>query len=197
MYSGSARVTDEALMIAVREGDLQQLGVLFERHHVPLFDYLSRMTGDRAAAEDLVQDIFIRVLKYRRSYRDEGRFETWLYRIARNARADYFRTRRPAESIDEERLDIAAVEAGPAGALEHERNVERLRRALLLLRDDKRELIVLTKYRGMPHEQIAELLGIEVGAVKVRLHRAVRDLRDVFLRLSERPSWNVTTGIRP
>jgi RNA polymerase sigma-70 factor (ECF subfamily) len=196
MYSGSARVTDEALMTAVRNGDLHQLGVLFERHHVPLFDYLSRMTGDRASAEDLVQDVFIRVLKYRRSYREDGRFETWLYRIARNARADYFRTRRPSEPIDDERLETPS-EPGPAGALEHERNVERLRRALLLLRDDKRELIVLTKYRGMSHEQIAELLGIEVGAVKVRLHRAVKDLRDVFLRLSERPSWTVTTGIRP
>jgi RNA polymerase sigma-70 factor (ECF subfamily) len=191
------RVTDEALMTAVRDGDLNELGLLFERHHVALFDYLSRMTGDRAAAEDLVQDVFTRVLKYRRTYREDGRFETWLYRIARNARADYFRTRRPAEPIDEDVVERTPHgEPGPADTLEHERDVERLRRALLRLRDDKRELIVLARYRGMTHEEIGELLGVEAGAVKVRLHRAVKELRDIFLGLTERPPWSVTTGIR-
>ena len=63
-------------MIAVREGDLAKLGLLFERYHVALFDFLNRMTGDWTAAEDLVQDIFIRILKYRATYRDGGRFET-------------------------------------------------------------------------------------------------------------------------
>jgi RNA polymerase sigma-70 factor (ECF subfamily) len=83
-----------------------------------------------------------------------------------------------------------------ARRLERDRDVARLQRALLLLRDDRRELIVLARYREMTHEQIGNLLGIEPGAVKVRLHRAVKDLRDIFLQLSERPSWTVTTGIR-
>jgi HEAT repeat protein len=58
-------VTDEVLMLAVRDGDLAKLGLLFERYHRALFDFLSRMTGDRTAAEDLVQDVFVRILKYR------------------------------------------------------------------------------------------------------------------------------------
>jgi RNA polymerase sigma-70 factor (ECF subfamily) len=64
----------------------------------------------------------------------------------------------------------------------------------MLLREDKRELIVLARYRGMKLEAIADLLGIEVGAVKVRVHRAVKELRDIFLRLNESPSWNTTTN---
>jgi RNA polymerase sigma factor (sigma-70 family) len=80
-------MTDEALMCAVRAGDLNQAGELFERYHLLLFDYLSRMTGDAGAAEDLVQDVFIRVLKYRSTFRDDAPFATWVYRIARNARA--------------------------------------------------------------------------------------------------------------
>ena len=69
-------VTDEELMLAVRDGDLAKLGPLFERHHLALFDFLSRMTGNPTAAEDLVQDVFVRILKYRATYRDDGRFET-------------------------------------------------------------------------------------------------------------------------
>jgi RNA polymerase sigma-70 factor (ECF subfamily) len=172
-------------MRAVREGDASQLGVLFERYHLPLHDFLSRMTGNAAVADDLVQDVFLRVLKYRATFRDEGKFETWIYRIARNARADYFRSRRPTESIDESALELPQPDDGPADAIAREREVARLRRALLRLREDKRELIVLARYRAMKHEAIAELLGIQVGAVKVRLHRAVQELRAIFLELPE------------
>ena len=172
-------------MRAVRDGDVAKLAPLFERHHAALFEFLSRMTGNATAAEDLVQDVFVRVLKYRATFRDEGRFETWLYRIARNARADYFKRRgTPA-------VDLNDIEEPPAGdasvsdTLEYAADVARLKRALLALREDKRELIVLARYRGMKYEAIAELLDIEVGTVKVRIHRALKELRDIFLRLPE------------
>ena len=87
-------------MLAVRNGDVSALGILFERFHVALFDFLTRVTGDRTAAEDMVQDVFVRILKYRSTYRGEGSFETWVFRIARNARADSFRTRTVAEPLD-------------------------------------------------------------------------------------------------
>jgi RNA polymerase sigma-70 factor (ECF subfamily) len=190
MFS-SLTVTDEQLMRAVRDGDSSRLGILFERYHLPLFDFLSRMTGNPSAAEDLVQDVFVRVLKYRATFRDEGRFDTWIYRIARNARTDYFQSRRPTESLDQAAMEIPHAGAGPAEVVQRNREAARLRRALLLLREDKRELIVLARYRAMKHEQIAELLGIEVGTVKVRLHRAVQELREIFLQLpDEGTKWN-------
>jgi len=178
-------MTDEELMLAVRDGDLGKLGQLFERYSRVLFDFLSRMTGDPAAAEDLVQDIFVRVLKYRATYRDEGRFETWLFRIARNARADFFRNRPPTEQLADAALERPEPAAGPDHQFERGRDVARLKRALQMLRDDKRELIVLARYRGMKHEDIAEVLGVDVGTVKVRIHRAVRELRELFLRLPD------------
>jgi RNA polymerase sigma factor (sigma-70 family) len=184
-------------MTAVRDGDLAKLGILFERHHAALFDFLSWMTGDRTAAEDLVQDIFVRILKYRATYRDGGHFETWVYRIARNARADYFRTRQPVEPLAAEALERPELGLNPMRRLEAERERARLKRALLRLREDKRELIVLARYRGLSHEQIAGLLGVETGAIKVRIHRALRELRDIFLRLSdENPSCDVKRSTR-
>jgi RNA polymerase sigma factor (sigma-70 family) len=190
-------VTDEALMTAVRSGDLGKLGVLFERYHLPLFDFLARLTGDRTASEDLVQDIFVRILKYRATFRDGGSFETWLYRIARNARADYFRQRTPIEPLEDEALEQPEPQPGPARRLEADRERARLRRALMLLREDKRELLVLARYQDMKYEQIGEILGIEVGAVKVRVHRAIRELREIFVQLKdENPSCDVKTPRR-
>jgi RNA polymerase sigma-70 factor, ECF subfamily len=171
-------------MLAVREGRLAGLGELFERYHLPLFDFLYRLTGDRTAAEDLVQDVFVRVLKYRRTYRDDSCFEAWLYRIARNARSDHFKRRRAAEPLAPDGVDPPAATPGPQEQLERDWNRARLKQALLELSDEKRELLVLAKYRGLKYERIAEILKIEVGAVKVRVHRALNDLRAIVLRQS-------------
>jgi RNA polymerase sigma-70 factor (ECF subfamily) len=187
-------------MLAVRDGDVAKLGVLFERHHGALFDFLSRTTGDRTAAEDLVQDVFVRILKYRQTYRDNSCFETWMFRIARNSRNDHFRKRRAAEPLHDPGIDVAATAPGPAQEFEHGCNARRLKRALLLLSADKRDLLVLARYRNMSYEKIAALLDIEVGAVKVRVHRAVKELRDIFLQLADKDKqWNAmksATGLR-
>jgi RNA polymerase sigma-70 factor (ECF subfamily) len=185
-------VTDEDLMAAVREGDLANLGPLFERHHASLFEFLSRVTGDRLGAEDLVQDVFVRILKYRATYRNGACFETWMFRIARNARADYYRSRPRLEPLAEEAFNRPEPAGGPGSQLEASRDRARLRRALLALPEDKRELIVLARYHHMKHERIAELLGIDAGAVKVRLHRALRELREAFQQIPDRnESWDV------
>src|SRR5215471_3566079 len=83
--------TDENLMKAVRNGEVAKLGLLFDRHHRALFDFFARMTGNRIVAEDLVQDVFFRILKYRATFREESRFKAWMFHIARNARIDHFK----------------------------------------------------------------------------------------------------------
>jgi RNA polymerase sigma factor (sigma-70 family) len=185
-------VTDEALMFAVRDGDVAKLGTLFERYHVALFDFLNRTTGDRAAAEDLVQDVFVRILKYRRTFREDSCFEAWVFGIARNARTDHFRKRSPLELLGDRDLDVVAPGPGQAQRFEAERDTTRLKRALMLMADDKRELLVLARYQDMSYERIGAVLGIEVGAVKVRVHRAVKELRAIFLKLTDGDqTWNV------
>ena len=169
-------MTDEALMREVRDGDVGRLGLLFERHHGGLFEFFARTLGDRPAAEDLVQEVFIRILKYRRTYRDEGRFQTWMFHIARNVRNDHIRKHRP-DQLTADTPEPAATGANQAAAVENADDVERLRRALLRLPDDRREVVVLARYHGMTHEEIAAVLRVEPGAVRVRLHRALKELR--------------------
>jgi RNA polymerase sigma-70 factor (ECF subfamily) len=180
-------VTDELLMHAVQGGDFDALGALFERHHRSLFHFLSRTTGDPAAAEDLVQEVFVRVLKYRDTYDADRRFDTWLFRIARNARADHFRKRPPAADPVDEALELPSSDPGPVQQLERRADTQQLARALQRLDDEPRDLLVLARYVGMPYDRIAETLGVEVGAVKVRVHRAMKQLRALFFSLEDAP----------
>jgi RNA polymerase sigma-70 factor (ECF subfamily) len=179
------------LMRGVRDGDVAHLGLLFERHHGGLFDFFCRTVGDRPAAEDLVQEVFIRILKYRRTYRDEGRFQTWMFHIARNVRTDHVRKRRP-DQLTNDVPEPATDGAGHAAAVETAQDVERLRRALMRLPDDRRELVVLARYRGMSHDEIAAVLRVDSGTVRVRLHRALKELRALVetMATEERTSWN-------
>src|SRR2546426_961416 len=94
--------TDENLMLAVRRGEVSSLGILFDRHHRALFDFFARMTGSRTVAEDLVQDVFFRMLKYRGTFREDSRFKAWMFHIARNARFDHYRKQQPETLLPED-----------------------------------------------------------------------------------------------
>ena len=184
--------TDEILMLAVRNGEVGRLGELFDRHHRVLFDYFVRMTGNRGAAEDLVQDVFFRILKYRQTYRDDSRFKAWMFHIARNARFDHFKKHRAEVLFPEDGMEVPSRSPFPSQELENQQETAMLERALFRLPEEKREVLVLSRYEDMKYEQIAELLGCGVGTVKVRVHRAMRELREIFFQLSgERASWNV------
>jgi RNA polymerase sigma factor (sigma-70 family) len=168
--------TDDALMCRVRGGDVQALAPLFDRHHAALLNFYLRTTGNRASSEDLVQDVFVRILKYRRTYRPGSRFLTWMYHIARHARLDYYRRRRGEVEWD----DSYAATLAPCDPAETAQRRHLLALALQRLPDEKREVLVLSRFQGLRYEEIGELLNCEPGAVKVRVHRAMHALRSCF-----------------
>ena len=176
-------LTDEKLMIEVRSGNVRQLGALFDRHHGSLFRYSMRMTGNREWSEDLVQEIFCRILRYRDTFRDGHLFTTWMFRIARNTFVDHTRKRR-WEVQKDDTMDTPVM---PENVLEQEQDLDLLRQALLRLPDQQRELLVLARFQQMPYTEIATLLDVEVGTVKTRVHRALKSLRDIYLELSAPP----------
>jgi RNA polymerase sigma factor (sigma-70 family) len=176
-------LTDQSLMLAVKDGEVEKFGVLFERHHDALFAFFYRMTGDASASEDLAQEVFVRMLKYRSTFGEASEFRAWMYQIARNVRAHHFRKRQAAEAAPLEESNLQHLPV-PWQNIERERQLSVLQRALLALPEEKRELLILARYQEMKYEEIAKLLSIQAGTVKVRVHRAVRELRALFLKMS-------------
>jgi RNA polymerase sigma-70 factor (ECF subfamily) len=175
--------TDTELMIAVCNGEVSLLADLFDRHHVRLFNFFLRLTDRRETSEDLVQEAFLRMLKYRKTYRAKASFPVWMYRIARNVLADHW-----GRATRDEPLERAETVADPrisqfeAARLDEE--IATLRAAMLSLPADRRELLVLVRFEGLRHDEIAALLDCSAGAVRVRAHRALAELRDAYVALT-------------
>lgn len=179
---------DTELMREVRSGRTGALATLFERHHARLYRFCLRITGNRQTAEDLVQDVFMRMLKYRATFRDDVVFGPWMFRIARNACTDHLR--RTARHGSPDRQHAASIEDLPAPE-ENPGEDDRaalIRRALLCLPLERREVLVLSRYEFKSYEEIAHALGCTVGAVKVRAHRAIKQLREVYMDLAQEGS---------
>lgn len=176
---------DHELMIAVRAGEIRRLGDLFERYHRPLYGFFLRMTNQPSTSEDLVQIVFYRILKYRHTYRDEGKFSAWIYHLARKVAADHFRKHAstPSPVDPTEFHDQADQSPAPDASATTADELTLMRRALARLPREHREVLVLARLQHLTHQEIARLLDCSVGAVKVRAHRALKELREVFYKI--------------
>jgi RNA polymerase sigma-70 factor (ECF subfamily) len=176
--------TDNELMERVRDGDVKLLGELFERHAEKLHGFFVRHTNRRDAGDDLVQDVFFRMLKYRHTYRGDAPFTVWMYQLARNAAADYFRKWKreyPTAEIPEAHLES---EAGADEMMEQKERARFLQAALKRLEPAKREVLLLSRYQELKYDEIGKILDCPVGTVKARVHFALKDLREEYFKLS-------------
>ena len=170
-------------MLKVKSGDLDKMALLFQRYHRPLYGFLFHMTGQREASEDMVQTVFYRLLKSRHTFTGEGEFRTWMYHVARNVLSDHFKAaRRSASLVDisdwEERLvgDIPLIERVEKGLA-----VQALQKAMTSLSPESREILVLSRFQELKGAEIAGILDISVSAVKVRIYRAINQLKTLYL----------------
>ena len=175
-----SEITDHQLMLAVRDGDLDKLGHLFEKHHRQLYNYFLKQVANPELCEDFVQEVFLRMLKYRHTYRDDGKCITWMYSIAHNTMVDHFRKVRRRQEVTDEVDGLASTQPGPEAQAEQSSRYELLRKAMDHLSDERREVLILSRFHDMRYEEIAEVLGCPVGTVKARVFRAIRDLKTFF-----------------
>ena len=177
-------MTDNLLMEAVRGGKVEKLAILFERHHVTLFNYFLRLTGNRPISEDLVQEVFTRILKYRTTYRGEDRFAVWMYKIARNAHIDFLRRQKETVPLEDQFDKAQSADLIPEERVERQQEAALISRALKRLSPRKQEVILLSRFQNLKYREIAELMECPVGTVKGMVHRAVRELGDIYKQLS-------------
>lgn len=172
--------TDEDLARGLQQGSTADLIVLVERHHGDLIGYLYRMTGgDRALAEDLVQESFLRLLAHIDRYTYPRPFKTWLYAIATNIARDHFKSadaRRTVESPEEGIMQ--SYHPQPEAHLIHDETTRRVVDAIASLPQAQREVIVLRYTQELSLAEIAAILSIPVGTVKSRLSIGLRRLRE-------------------
>jgi len=177
-------VTDNQFMEEVKSGKVEKLAILFEKHHVSLFNFFLRLTGNKGTSEDLVQEVFCRILKYRTTYKGESKFTTWMYQIARNTHIDFLRKEKKEVPLDDQWNEVMSPESLPAEKLEKNQDIALMQRALSKLPLKKREVLLLSRFQNLKYKEIAELSGCHIGTVKAHVHRAIKELGKIYLELS-------------
>ena len=181
--------SDRSLIDRVRRGDTGGAGELFERYAPALLRFADRMLSDRLTAEEVTQEVFVKVISRAHQYDGRAEVSSWLFAIAANACRDRRRRDRRAPVIPLEAIPEPAHRGeGIEGLIGNRERRDAVRKALTSLSEEQREALVLARYHGLPYAEIAGVLGISVGAVKTRIFRAVETLK---ARFSEgETSWN-------
>ena len=185
---------DTELMLQVQREDAQSFGVLLNRNRNVVIQYLARMVQNQAIAEELAQDVFIRVYRSRQKYEPTARFSTWLYRITTNVALNHFRDEKRSQhnvSLDMQDSEQVRREAKDHTPLIEDRLVNevtarQIRRAVRSLPAKQRAAVVMHKYNEMDYAQIAAVLGCSPSAVKALMFRAYETLRSRLAYLQER-----------
>ncbi len=184
------KLSDEKLMARFQKGQLGAFEILLERHRRGIFYFILRFAYNRDTAEDLVQDVFLRVVAKKATFQRRSKFTTWLYTIARNLSIDHLRKmrHRNAASLDQPRKpgsesevtlmdQIGKIEA-PTDQKAHERRLrDHIARAIGSLSPEQREVFLMREENGLPFDEIAEIVKAPLNTVKSRMRYALQNLK--------------------
>ena len=170
-------------MLKVQAGDLDKFGLLYERYKKKLFAYFYRLTCVAASSEDLVQNVFQRMLIYRKQFRNEGKFTSWMYSIAHNVLLDHLRKQSRIEYSDDlEKWDVQEENDLEEKILQNEQ-YKILENAINQLSHEQRETLILSRFHELKYKEIAEIFNVSEGTIKVRIFRAMKNLKKIYAKM--------------
>jgi RNA polymerase sigma-70 factor (ECF subfamily) len=182
-------LTDAEVMLELRSGNMAAFDVLLAKYRKPIVHFMFRMVHNQAVAEELAQEVFLRIYRSRETYRAEARFSTWLYRIATNLGVNHARDTRHERTASTIYLDQPDAETGTtpdvadstpsaeADMLRSER-MRAIREHVMALPERQKTAVLMHKYQGMDYKQIGEVLKLSESATKSLLFRAYQTLRE-------------------
>ncbi len=181
--------SDAAIMLRAAAGDEAGFSYLAQKYHRPIIHFLFRMVRNQAIAEELAQEVFLRVYRSRESYRAEAKFTTWLYRIATNLAVNHARDTRHERAARNVYLDAPDEETGTTPDVADEglsaeqsllraERMKAIRTHVMALPERQRMAVLMHKYQGMDYREIGEVLKLSESAIKSLLFRAYQTLRD-------------------
>ena len=182
-------LTDADLMLRVKDGDDAAFDYLCEKYRRPMLGFMYRVARNTSVAEELAQEVFLRVYRARQTYNAEAKFSTWLYRIASNLSVNYVRDtkyERPEMSVSLDEpdddsgltIDVADSSLNAEQSILRRERMEAIRKHVQALPERQREAVIMHKYQSMDYRQIADVLKISESATKSLLFRAYETLRD-------------------
>jgi RNA polymerase sigma-70 factor (ECF subfamily) len=181
VYAGALMNSSEDLVAQARRGDEEAFRLIFERFARPIISFIYDMVGERELAEDLTQETFVRAYRNLGALREEARFSTWLFGIAKNVARESLRTRRRdnhnVEIGDPVVLELSDGHPSPAGQLLDKELNGVIHDALGLLDEDKRVVFTLKVFQQRSYEEIAAITGFSISKLKTDLHRARAEMR--------------------
>ena len=179
MTNSLNQLTDEELMQKVAKGNLDLMTILFDRYHLRVFNYMNKMVQNRMVSEDLTQDVFVKILKYRASYKS-GNFASWIFTTARNIFSSHYqKLKKERDTLSE---NDGFPDEGQPMPEDNNEELSHLHRALSYLNHNDRELIIMNRFQEIKYEQIAEIIGSNENAVKVKTHRALKKLKEIYFK---------------
>src|SRR3954447_6725748 len=193
MMAVAALERDAELMLRVREGDSASFALLLDRHRAPVIHFLYRMVQNQAIAEELGQEVFLRVYRSRQSYEPTAKFTTWLFRIATHLALNQIRDRRHekgSESLDQDDGGMVRQVADRLPTAEQslvrQARLNEIRQAIETLPAKQKAAVLMHKYQEMEYSQIAAVLECSESAVKSLLFRAYETLRARLAHMANR-----------
>jgi len=170
-------------MKRLAQGEKQAAGILYDRYHPKLFGYFVRMTRNQEASRDLTQNVFLKVIKYSHSWKEDKVFAYWLFRIARNILVDFHRGAKRFYELDEEpELAVRDMEQSIRSS-EARESYELLLDAMAKLPPGYRELIEMNRFQGFSYKEIAVTIDSTENAVKVKTFRAIQKLKEIYEKI--------------
>jgi RNA polymerase sigma-70 factor (ECF subfamily) len=189
LHGDFAQMDDAAIMLELRAGNMAGFDFLIQKYRKPIIHFMYRMVRNQAIAEELAQEVFLRVYRSRETYRAEARFSTWLYRIATNLGVNYARDNRHERMASTVYLDetdsetgttpdVADPTLGAEAGLLHQERLNAIRQHVMELPERQRVAVLMHKYEGLDYRQIGDVLKLSESATKSLLFRAYQTLRE-------------------